>query len=91
MVLWYVHHDLGRFAALKARMVNISEKMLYQQLRELERDGLLVRFIAGPRHVEYVLTPLAQSLVPVLRALENWSRENDVAARWLVNDDATGS
>jgi DNA-binding HxlR family transcriptional regulator len=83
MLLWYVHHDIRRFGGLRRTIVGVSEKMLYQQLRELERDGLLVRSIAGPRVVEYALTPLGASLVPHLRALAAWSEENGVARRLL--------
>ena len=83
MILWYVHHGLRRFSALQATIVSISEKMLYQQLRELERDGLLVRLASGPRRVGYALTGLGASLVPILQSLAVWSAEHDVARRLL--------
>ena len=51
MLLWYVHHGVQRFSGLQRIIVGVSEKMLYQQLRELERDGLLTRAITGPRVV----------------------------------------
>jgi len=51
MLLWYVHHGVQRFSGLQPIIVGVSEKMLYQQLRELERDGLLTRAITGPRVV----------------------------------------
>ena len=83
LILWYVHHGIRRFGGLKSTIVSISEKMLYQQLRELERDGLVVRNISGPRRVEYVMTPLGRSLVPILRALAEWSDSNRIADRLL--------
>jgi DNA-binding HxlR family transcriptional regulator len=83
MLLWYVHHDINRFGGLQRTMVGVSEKMLYQQLRELERDGLLVRAISGPRAVHYALTPLGASLVPHLTALAAWSETHAIGARVL--------
>ena len=87
MLLWYVHHDIRRFSGLQKVIVGASEKMLYQQLRELERDGLLVRSITSPRVVHDVLTPLGASLVPHLTALAAWSREHGIAARPLGKGD----
>ena len=92
LLLWYVHHDIRRFSALQTTIVSVSEKMLYQQLRELERDGLLVRQITIPRAVHYALTPLGASLVPHLTALAAWSQEHGISSRLLGKTDvrATG-
>jgi DNA-binding HxlR family transcriptional regulator len=59
-------------------MPQVSEKMLYQQLRELERDGLLLRVSSQPRAVSYQLTALAESLVPILASLADWSEGRGV-------------
>jgi DNA-binding HxlR family transcriptional regulator len=72
MILWYVHHGIDRFGALRRVIVIASQKMLYQQLRELERDGLLVRHQEG-RAVRYALTVSSSALVAVLESLERWS------------------
>lgn len=82
MILWYVHHGMDRFGALRRVIVIASEKMLYQQLRELERDGLLTRRSEG-RAVHYGLTKTASALVPVLAALERWSVAHGVQDRAL--------
>lgn len=87
MLLWYVNHGIQRFSGLKKIIVGVSEKMLYQQLRELERDGLLTRVATGPRVVHYSLTPLGASLVPHLAALAAWSEENSIGAKLLGAND----
>lgn len=84
MLLWYVHHGLNRYSNLKATVPHISEKMLYQQLRELERDGLVLRVVAG-REVRYEPTELARSLAPLLERLEEWSRRHGIGAQLLRN------
>jgi DNA-binding HxlR family transcriptional regulator len=55
-------------------MPDVSEKMLAQRLRELERDGLVARDVraSAPPHVEYRLTPQGWELAPVLQALHTW-------------------
>jgi DNA-binding HxlR family transcriptional regulator len=64
-----------RFGALAARVGGISQKMLAQTLRSLERDGFVTRtvFAEIPPRVEYELTPLGRSLQAPLRALEEWA------------------
>lgn len=89
MLLWYVRHGVDRYGRLRAVIPHISEKMLYQQLRELERDGLMIRVMNG-RAVSYALTELAVSLTPVLAQLEAWSRDNKVAERLLSDSDEIG-
>jgi DNA-binding HxlR family transcriptional regulator len=74
---WLLQSDTPvRFTALKKRMEGITQKMLTQQLRELERDGLVRRqmFQEMPVRVEYSLTRFGAKLHPVLRALDAWAR-----------------
>jgi DNA-binding HxlR family transcriptional regulator len=65
-----------RFTELRRRVDGISEKMLTQTLRGLERDGLVVRTVypVVPPHVEYALTDLGRTLLEPLRAIESWSQ-----------------
>jgi DNA-binding HxlR family transcriptional regulator len=75
-----------RHGELRATVAGVSQKMLTQTLRELERDGLVRRTVTAevPVRVDYALTPLGRSLVPVLRALKDWSEshiEEVLAAR----------
>lgn len=70
-----------RFAALQRRIGGISQKMLTQTLRSLERDGLVQRTIYPqvPPRVEYALTPLGQTLCESIAAIIHWSEENIAA------------
>jgi DNA-binding HxlR family transcriptional regulator len=67
-----------RFSALATRVDGISQKMLTQTLRSLERDGLVTRTVYPqvPPRVEYELTALGRSLQEPLRALEEWAVAN---------------
>ena len=64
-----------RHGQLRALVAGVSQKMLTQTLRELERDGLVARTVTAqvPVRVDYELTPLGHTLVPVVRALKDWS------------------
>jgi DNA-binding HxlR family transcriptional regulator len=70
-----------RYGMLKKRIEGITHKMLAQTLRGLERDGILRRrvYAVVPPKVEYTLTPLGKTLVPVLERLCRWSEEHDAA------------
>jgi DNA-binding HxlR family transcriptional regulator len=63
-----------RFSDLEREIAGISQKMLAQQLRQLEADGILQRTVYPevPPKVEYALTPWGQSLCPALDALLKW-------------------
>lgn len=65
----------ARFSRLRQALAGVSEKMLTQTLRTLERDGLISRtvFPEVPPHVEYELTALGQTLREPLKALTEWS------------------
>ena len=79
-MILYVLSSQGvvRFNQLKKTVAGISQKMLTQQLRELERDGLIKRqvFPEVPPHVEYSMTELGLSLGPIYQAVHNWEQEN---------------
>ena len=64
-----------RYSDLARIIAGVSQKMLTQTLRILERDGLVSRTItaAVPVRVEYELTPLGGSLLPVMRAVKEWA------------------
>lgn len=63
-----------RFGELKRRIPTVTQKMLTQQLKEMEGDGFVERrvFAEVPPKVEYRLTDLGKSLKPVLHALSEW-------------------
>jgi DNA-binding HxlR family transcriptional regulator len=66
---------IKRFSELERAIPNVSQKMLIQQLRCLERDGIVQRTIHPqvPPKVEYQLTEIGEALRPTLRALLDWA------------------
>jgi DNA-binding HxlR family transcriptional regulator len=76
LILHELFGGTRRFGELHRALPGITQKMLTQQLRELERDDLIHRQIYPqvPPKVEYSLTPLGQTLRPVLDALHAWGR-----------------
>jgi len=82
----------ARFSELLRGVEGVSQKMLTQTLRALERDGLVRRTVYPevPVRVEYALTDAGRTLLEPLRALEQWSIEHlgDVSAAQEVYDRA---
>ena len=64
-----------RFAQLKRRIDGVSQKMLSQTLRSLERDGLITRHVVAtvPVTVSYRITPLGQELLAALQMMIDWA------------------
>jgi DNA-binding HxlR family transcriptional regulator len=64
-----------RYSGLARRVAGVSQKMLTQTLRQLERDGLLTRSITPtvPVRVDYELTELGKTILPVVAAIKRWS------------------
>jgi DNA-binding HxlR family transcriptional regulator len=84
-----------RFGELKREIGGISQKMLTQSLRGLERDGLVSRTVYPevPPRVEYALTPLGRTLVGVLEQIRGWAEgniESVLAAQKAFDDRAKG-
>ncbi|MEO0437310.1 MAG: helix-turn-helix domain-containing protein [Pseudomonadota bacterium] len=82
-ILWSLKDERMRFNQLQRAVDGVSQKMLAQQLRELERDGLVKRIQLKtiPPHVEYEATDLIQTLTPVFEKLEQWFVDNGKAVR----------
>ena len=78
VILWELDGGALRFGVLKRRVAGASEKMLIQQLRALEQDGLVIREDRRtmPLHVDYRLSALGQSLSDALIVLDRWSERN---------------
>jgi DNA-binding HxlR family transcriptional regulator len=75
-VLWALAHTGRlRFTELQAQVPGIAPKVLTERLRQLERDGFITRTYHReiPPRVEYEMTALGKSLVPVFRTLTKWS------------------
>ncbi|MDO0913610.1 helix-turn-helix domain-containing protein [Streptomyces sp. DT2A-34] len=75
-ILWALHeYGRQRFVELERRIATITPKVLTQRLRQLERDGLVVRTYHPevPPRVEYEISELGRSLAPLFAALSEWS------------------
>ena len=78
VVLFHLMRGTTRFNELRRLVPGVTQRMLTNQLRELEADGLIIRKIHAqvPPKVEYSISPLGRSLEPVLLALKSWGSEN---------------
>jgi DNA-binding HxlR family transcriptional regulator len=78
LILWELHDETRRFGELRRGLPGVSEKMLIQQLRELEADGIVHREVYRqvPPKVEYSLTPLGESLNAALLPLGDWGEQH---------------
>ena len=74
-IVWHLFGGTMRFSELRRAMPGVTQKMLTQQLRELEEDGIVSRkvYLEVPPKVEYSLTPRGQSLKPVVDAMCRWA------------------
>lgn len=75
LIIWHLGRKTMRFSELKKTLPNITQKMLTQQLRALEEDQLVNRFVYTqvPPKVEYSLTERGKTLLPVLSTLCEWA------------------
>ena len=67
-----------RFSEVSRRLAGVSQKMLTQTLRTLERDGLVTRTVTAsvPVRVDYALTPLGQSLLEPIKHVKAWAERH---------------
>ena len=78
LVISYLGEKPMRFNEMRRDIGNISQKMLTSTLRNLERDGLVLRTVTptSPPRVDYELTPLGRDLLVPVQALAEWTIEN---------------
>jgi DNA-binding HxlR family transcriptional regulator len=78
VILYHLFEKTMRFNELRRKMPNVTQRMLTNQLRELEADGLIHReiFPQVPPRVEYSLTERGRTLQPVIAALKDWGDRN---------------
>jgi DNA-binding HxlR family transcriptional regulator len=78
-IMWTLNtHGRQRFVELERRITKITPKVLTQRLRQLERDGMIVRtyYPEVPPRVEYEITELGRSLAPLFAHLAEWATTN---------------
>lgn len=76
-ILWHLATaGTLRFSELRRALEGCTQKMLTQQLRELERDGIVLRKVYPqvPPKVEYSLTPMGKSLLPIVESMCQWAK-----------------
>ena len=76
-IVWSLSSRSMRYGELKKALPKVTHKMLTQQLRELEKDELIARKVYSqiPPKVEYSLTLLGKSVLPVIEMLIEWGNE----------------
>lgn len=74
LILWHIRQSTLRYSEIRRKLPKVSHKMLSQQLRELEADGLIHRelYPVVPPKTEYSLTDEGLTLLPVLTAMQQW-------------------
>ena len=77
LMLWHLNNGTKRYKELERIVPGVSQKMLTQQLKELEKDGLISRTVYPevPPRVEYSLTRLGQSAFPIFDMMHSWAVE----------------
>lgn len=77
IILWHLVDEKKRYGELRKMIPGITHKMLTQQLRELEEDGIIDRRVyeVVPPHVEYSLTGRGEQLKPVLMLMGEWGAQ----------------
>ena len=89
LIIWGIGQRRIRFGQLAAHMPLISRKVLAEQLKELEENGLILReaFNEVPPRVDYSLTENGLRLLPILKTLSEWTNSCEAAA--ATTSDAT--
>ena len=74
VILYHLLEGTLRFNEIRRRLASVTQRMLTNQLREMDADGLITRTVYAevPPKVEYSLTERGRSLEPVIRALKTW-------------------
>lgn len=76
-LLWTLHDGPRRFSELQRVLPEVTQSMLTNTLRELEKDGMVHREVYRqvPPKVEYSLTPIGRKLIPILQLLLEWGTD----------------
>lgn len=76
--IYFINLGPKRFNELRRLIPDVSQRMLTQQLKELERDGIIDRtqYLEIPPKVVYSMTHLGKTLIPIFQQLEKWTNQN---------------
>jgi DNA-binding HxlR family transcriptional regulator len=76
-IIWHLSFGTLRFSSLHKKLKDVSEKMLAQQLQQLETDGIVSREVTPtkPPRVDYSLTSAGWQLIPTMQILCDWGSE----------------
>ncbi len=76
-IVWWLGQRTFRFRELERQLADTSRKVLVQQLRQLETDGVVHRTVHAqvPPRVDYALTDMGRKLLPILHSLDAWAGE----------------
>lgn len=77
IILWHLIDKTLRFNEIQKLLPKATSKMLTQQLRELENDGLICRVVypVVPPKTEYTLSEFGKSLIPIITAMCDWGKD----------------
>ena len=78
LLIWKLHlHGVIRYNEFRRLIPSITQKMLTQQLKELEKYGIVSRTVypSVPPMVEYALTETGQELIPIMEAMDQWGKK----------------
>ncbi len=78
LILWHLSFGSLRFAGIRDLLPGVSEKVLTAQLRQLEKDGLILRHVTPsvPPRVDYSLSPSGEDMIPVMESMCRWSTKH---------------
>ena len=81
IILYVIGEETKRFNQIRKLIPIISQKMLTQQLRELEQDGIIHRHVypVVPPKVEYTLTGYGRTLMPIMQAMAAWGQRHKLS------------
>lgn len=78
LIIWCLHqHGTIRYNELRRLISGITPKMLTQQLKELEKYGIVFRtaYLTVPPTVDYQLTEIGKDLIPIMSAMDQWGKK----------------
>ena len=77
-IIYMIRTNRNRYSLLLKNITEISKQTLTNQLRELEKDGIIKRIVYPeiPPRVEYTITPYGSTLLPIIDSMSKWALQN---------------